>query len=228
MNTETEIPNMSVADVAIEFPQALEVFNTYRIDYCCGGKRSFKEACEKAGVSSTKVWESISDAEESNLSVTHFRKWSPSLLIDYILDQHHAYVRESIPMLQELLDKVCDVHSMEHPELLGVRTKFNLLSKELVQHMEKEERILFPAIKLMSNSSKVIPIEQPLAVMKDEHEEAGNLIKEIRELTSNYTLPNDVCTTYRITYKKLEAFDNDLMQHIHLENNILFEKISLN
>lgn len=219
---------MSVADVAVQFPQALAIFNKHRIDYCCGGKRSFSEACEKAGISSEEVWESISHEAESDRSVTQFKKWSPSLLVDYILDQHHTYVKQAIPLLKELLDKVCDVHGKEHAELFAVREKFILLSKELLQHMEKEERVLFPAIKMIADQSKVYPIEQPLAVMKEEHEEAGKLIKEIRELTGNYTLPNDVCTTYRITYTKLEAFDNDLMQHIHLENNILFEKIRLN
>ncbi len=227
MNTETQIPDMSVADVAVQFPKALEVFNKHRIDYCCGGKRSFKEACEKAGIDSGEVWDAIAKKGEIE-QMTNFKKWSPELLVDYILDQHHTYVRENIPLLEELLDKICEVHGAQHPELTEVRDLFLLLKRELLQHMEKEERILFPAIKMMRDASKIVPLTQPISVMKDEHELAGTLVKEIRKLTSNYTLPNDVCTTYRIAFNKLDAFDNDLMQHIHLENNILFEKVSLN
>ena len=218
---------MSVADVAVQFPKALEVFNHYRIDYCCGGKRSFKEVCENAGLDAASIWETISKDGEEELT-TNFKKWSASLLVDYILDQHHTYVRDNIPMLQELLSKVCDVHGTHHPELLEIRACFISLAEELYHHMEKEERILFPAIKMMGDSTRSIPIAQPIAVMMDEHESAGRLIKEIRRLTSNYTLPSDVCTTYRMTFKKLEAFDNDLMQHNHLENNILFEKVGKN
>lgn len=218
---------MSVADVVVQFPKALEVFNHYKIDYCCGGKRSFKEACEKAGIDSVAVWEAISQNGDDDLT-TNFKKWSPSLLVDYILDQHHTYVRDNIPLLQELLNKVCDVHGAQHPELLKLRENFIFLAEELYSHMEKEERILFPAIKMMSGSAQSFPIAQPIAVMMDEHESAGKIIKEIRRLTSNYALPSDVCTTYRIMFKKLEAFDNDLMQHIHLENNILFEKVTKN
>ncbi|HEY5691828.1 MAG TPA: iron-sulfur cluster repair di-iron protein [Cyclobacteriaceae bacterium] len=228
MHTETQSPEMSVAEVAIQFPHALKVFNKYRIDYCCGGQRSFDEACNKAGVTSGKVWEEITtDTKHAGTSI-NFKKWSPSLLVDYILDQHHAYVKEGIPMLYELLDKICNVHGEAHPELYHVRDKFQRLAEELIEHMNKEERVLFPAIKMMLENPSRIPLEQPLSVMMREHEGAGNLIKEIRQLTSNYTLPSDVCTTYSVTFRKLEEFDNDLMQHIHLENNILFEKISKN
>ncbi|HCM76012.1 MAG TPA: iron-sulfur cluster repair di-iron protein [Cytophagales bacterium] len=225
MNTEIQIPELSVAEVALKYPQALEVLNKYRIDYCCGGKRTFQEACEKAGAPYDEVWEQITKNDiETGLPV-NFKKWSPSLLVDYILDQHHTYVKEAIPLLNELLDKVCDVHGKAYPELAEVRKSFSILSDELNEHMLKEERILFPAIKKMEQQEQPFLLDGPLEVMMDEHEAAGNLIKQIRSYTSNYTLPNDVCTTYRMTYQKLEAFDNDLMHHIHLENNILFEKV---
>lgn len=228
MNTETRSPEMSVAEVAVEFPHALEVFNKYRIDYCCSGQRSFDEACNKAGATAGKVWEEITEYTEREGIAINFKRWNPSLLVDYILDQHHTYVKEAIPMLYELLDKIGNVHGEKHPELYRVREKFQRLAEELIDHMNKEERILFPAIKMMSENVSKIPLEQPLAVMMEEHEAVGNLIKEIRQLTGNYTLPSDVCSTYRITFRKLEDFDNDLMQHIHLENNILFEKVRKN
>jgi len=226
MTTATQIPQMSVAEVSIEFPNALKIFNKYKIDYCCGGQRSFEEACNAAKISSELVWEAINKNGKEAGSAINFKNWSPSLLVDYILDQHHNYVREAIPLLDVLFDKVCSAHGDNHPELFEIKNSFQLLSEELMQHMDKEERILFPAIKMMRDSSTEFPFAQPITVMKDEHESAGNLIKEIRTLTSNYTVPKDVCTTYRMMFTKLEAFDNDLMQHIHLENNILFEKVN--
>lgn len=225
METESIMSGLSVAEVAINYPHALEVLNKHHIDYCCGGQFSFQEACEKSGVAPEKVWEQIVKEDNAEGSSINFEKWSPALLVNYIIDQHHGYVKSSIPLLKELLDKVCDVHGKEHPELLEVRAQFILLSEELTQHLLKEERIIFPAIKKMEATAQTIWLDRPIAVMKEEHETAGDLIKEIRRLTSNYTVPNNVCTTYRITYNKLEVFDTDLMRHIHLENNILFEKV---
>lgn len=224
MRMEAQIPELSIAEVALKYPQALEVLNKYHIDYCCGGQHSFQSACEKSGVASKLVWEQIVKEDTAEGQSSNFEKWSPALLADYIIDQHHGYVKASIPLLKELLKKVSDEHGREHPELQEVRAQFIILSEELSQHLLKEERILFPAIKKMEATSQTIALDQPIAVMREEHEEAGDLIKEIRRLTGNYTLPNDVCTTYRMTYNKLEAFDKDLMRHIHLENNILFKK----
>lgn len=225
MCTAAQIPELSVTEVALKYPHALEVFNKYHIDYCCGGQLSFQSACEKSGVASNLVWEQIVKGDTTEGLSNNFKKWSPALLVDYIIDQYHGYIKASIPLLKELLKKVSEEHSREHPELHEVRAQFILLSEELSQHLLKEERILFPAIKKREATSQTIALDQPIAVMREEHEMAGDLLREIRRLTSNYMLPNDVCTTYRMTYNKLEAFDMDLMRHIHLENNILFEKV---
>lgn len=224
MTTQTT-QAMSVADVALKYPNALKVFNRYHVDYCCGGNQPLEEACKRAGADYETIWREITEAD-STIKGPDFNRWSPSLLVDYILEHHHVYVKEAIPLLGELLDKLCDVHGRNHPELFDIRKKFTLLSDELIQHMHKEERVLFPAIK--AGASAQLPLDGPLRVMMNEHEAAGNLIKEIRGLTGNFTLPDDVCTTYRLTFRKLEDFDNDLMQHVHLENNILFRKVSPN
>ena len=230
MTASCSIPNttsLHVAEVVLSYPNALTVLNRYSIDYCCGGKRSLKEACDKVGLNADTVWDEIVHGRNNgNSYLSRFTTWQAPLLVDYILQNHHAYVKEVIPQLQELLDKVCSVHGEDHIALAEVRDDFNDLAEELLTHMQKEEKILFPAIK--KGSQNALTIVGPISVMEDEHEHAGDLMKSIRQLTNHYTVPRDACPTFQVTYKKLEEFDQDLMQHIHLENNILFEKLKDN
>lgn len=227
---QLEMANATVADVALNFPDALEILNRYNLDYCCGGRKLFVEVCEKAGLDAESIWREIhrSAAMPQRGSQIRFETWDPPLLIDFIVQHHHKYVRESIPMIKELLDKICDVHQEDSPFLLAVRDRFGRLAEELLDHMPKEEEILFPAARQLFGSDQgAIPfrLEAPIGVMEHEHEEAGRLIKGIRALTDNYTPPGFACPSYKITYIMLNQFDRDLMQHIHLENNILFPKI---
>lgn len=224
--------DVTVADVATLFPDALEILNRYSLDYCCGGKKPFIEVCEKAGLDADSIWNEIQSVA-ANRGVDNrmrFDTWDSNLLIDFIIQHHHKYVRESIPMIQELLDKVCEVHKEDSPFLLAVRDRFSRLAEELLNHLPKEEEILFPAARKLFNARDnqggiPLHLEAPISVMEHEHEEAGRLIKGIRALTDNYTPPGFACPTYKIAYGKLNQFDKDLMQHIHLENNILFPKI---
>lgn len=221
--------NASVAEIALRYPQSISIFNRYNLDYCCNGKRPFTQLCQKANLDAETVWAEIMAKQEN--TTNHqlvFENWEPSLLIDYIVHHHHTYVRDSIPQLQALLNKVCQVHGDEHPELEGIREEFNELADELIHHLPKEENILFPAIKAMVDKSAGRPmlhsVHAPVAVMEDEHETAGRLIKSIRATSNNYTPPANACLSYQLTYKLLQEFESDLMQHIHLENNILFPK----
>jgi regulator of cell morphogenesis and NO signaling len=220
----------SVADIALRFPQSIGIFNRYNLDYCCNGKKSFQQMCTKASLDAASVWSEILAKQEA---ATHdprdvFENWELPLLIDHIVSHHHAYVRESIPQLQALLTKICKVHGDEHPELEEIRDEFNELSDELIHHLPKEENVLFPAIKGMiakSNDRLLLQsIQAPVAVMEDEHETAGRLIKSIRSKTNNFTPPENACLSYQMTFKLLQEFEADLMQHIHLENNIVFPK----
>jgi regulator of cell morphogenesis and NO signaling len=227
MQTNFELPvtELSVAEVAVTYPSALSVLTKYKIDYCCGGKIPFQEACEKQGLNTEKIWAEIVHMRaqgNSNLRVT---TWEPPFLIDYIVQNHHAYIKETVPKLKELLDKICDVHGEDHIELAEIREDFTDLSQELLAHLEKEEKILFPAIKSMFQTNSLSDLKNPIGMMEHEHQVAGDLIKSIRQLTHNYTIPRDACPTFSITYKKLEEFDQDLMQHIHLENNVLFDRM---
>ncbi|HEY3429159.1 MAG TPA: iron-sulfur cluster repair di-iron protein [Cyclobacteriaceae bacterium] len=222
-----ELSESSVADVAVQYPHALPIFYKYNIDFCCGGKRSFRETCEKKGLNADTIWNEIVHSKSGeNSNLMRFNSWDSPFLVDFIIQNHHAYVKEAIPQLQELLDKVCSVHGEDHIELPEIRDDFNDLADELQTHMNKEEMFLFPAIKNRAQREiYYVPLDGPISVMEDEHEIAGDLMKSIRQLAKHYTIPRDACPTLQLTYKKLEEFDHDLMQHVHLENNVLFERL---
>jgi regulator of cell morphogenesis and NO signaling len=151
-------------------------------------------------------------------------------LIDFIQQHHHRYVRESIPEIMGLLERICEKHGADQPLLRKLQQTFGLLAKELLAHLPKEEEILFPMILHFTREgttpNDIYPrVEAPVAVMEHEHESAGDLIKLIRSLTDNYTTPDYACPTYQYTFRMLREFDEDLMQHIHLENNIVFARL---
>jgi len=233
LDTPIEMKKMSVAEVAMYFPQAIDVLNRYQLDYCCNGKKSFVEECSKGNFDAEQIWNEILEAEKLPRKDGHmsFNTWKPGLLIDYIVQHHHAYVRESIPRIQNLLAKVSAAHGSDEPDLLKLQTTFDLLAEELMNHLTKEEVILFPAIRRLTESNLheegnlIHDVQLPLTVMEREHDDVGVLIKSIRVLTNQYTPSIHACPTYKLAFKLLNDFDLDLLQHIHLENNILFPKI---
>jgi len=219
--------------VAADYRKA-EVFRKFGLDFCCGGAKTLKDACSKRGVNVEEVEAALEQIE--NMPITSgqdFNSWSLDFLADYILATHHKYVVNSLPMLYELTRKVARVHGDRHPELLEIASHFNNVAEELSSHMQKEEHILFPYIKELYNAkvagSKISPppfgtIQNPINMMEAEHVAVGDEFETIKTLSNNYTLPVDACTSYRVLFSKLEEFEKDLHQHIHLENNILFPK----
>ena len=224
--------SQTVAELAISHPAALSVFTRYNIDYCCGGNRSLEEACLRAGLNPEKIRQEIFTSTAQGSSVPgRADQWSASLLADYIVQNHHAYVRKAIPEIEALLEKVCAAHGDNDIELLNIQQDFADLAKELINHMGKEEVALFPAIKRLEHHRDaehplIDTLRAPISMMEHEHTIAGDLMKSIRILSNNYTVPEFACPTYRVTYQRLKEFDADLMTHVHLENNILFPKVS--
>lgn len=221
---------MTVAEMAVSYPAALSVFTKYNIDYCCGGNRSLEDACIRVGLNPDKIRQEIVNSPVQQSAVPpRAERWSASLLADYIVQNHHAYVKNAIPEIGALLEKVCAAHGEDNIELLNIQQDFSDLAEELLNHMDKEEIALFPAIKrLEAQGVEEHPLAEtlkaPIAMMEHEHTVAGDLMKSIRLLSHNYTVPEFACPTYRVTYQKLKEFDDDLMTHVHLENNILFKK----
>ncbi|WP_417875316.1 iron-sulfur cluster repair di-iron protein [Winogradskyella sediminis] len=219
--------------VAEDFRTAA-IFSKYKIDFCCQGHRTVEEACIKKGIDSTVLIDELNAVLDSKGGETiDYKSWPIDLLAEYIEKKHHRYVEEKIPVLRQFLDKLCKVHGERHPELFKINELFTASSGELASHMKKEELILFPFIKKMVKaqldndvvqSPQFGTVENPIAMMMEEHDNEGARFREIDELTNNYSPPADACNTYKVTYAMLEEFEKDLHLHIHLENNILFPK----
>lgn len=219
-----------LSDLVTAMPAAMQVFNKYDLDFCCDGKQTLWEACREKGLIPENILNEIESASIPKDSFPlHVQEWSTGFLIDFIIQNYHSYVRDSIPMLQELLEKVCAVHAMEYPFLLSVQIEFEELASELLTHMKKEEFVLFPALREReddeAHDSWANIIQQPIQAMEDEHQMAGDYLKFIRSLTNNYIPPADACPTFAMLYRKLAEFDQELINQIHLENNVLFKRV---
>ncbi len=237
MNIEISSPfpdNLTVAQIALAFPEALEILNRYHLDYCCGGRERFVDACEGVGLDPEEIWGELQAARTNHQSENrmNFEQWDTPPLLDFIVQHHHKYVRSSIPLIEQLLNKICMVHGETSPYLFRVREVFMLLSQELTSHMITEEQSLFPAIRESFthqkenyyNGNSHLTSKELIDNAKREHEYAGDLVKSIRSLTNNFQPPAYACPTFKACYTQLSEFDKDLMQHIHLENNILFAR----
>jgi len=228
--------NMTVRDVAMELPQSTRLFEKLRIDYCCGGHKPLAEACASAGVDVDSVIKALAEVTQSDSkdeSALEFQNLTPTKLITHIVETHHVFTRSEMERLQSLADKVLAAHGGNHPELIHLDELLTRLGADLMPHMMKEEQILFPYIVAMENATnqnRPLPfapfgtVNNPIRMMMREHDAAGEIMREVRALTSDYQLPADACMSYRTLYQALENFEKDLHQHIHLENNILFPK----
>ena len=203
-------------------------------DFCCGGKKTVKEACKEKGLDVTKIEQELQQADRLQGSrPLPYNEWSLDFLADYIVNTHHSYVVKNLPDIRTYATKVMKVHGSRHPELVPVWKLVEQVYTEMMSHMVKEEKVLFPYIKeLVAATNKIQPVQashfgtvqNPINMMEMEHEVVGKCLAEIRELTSNYTLPEDACASYSLLYRMLDEFEEDLHMHVHLENNILFPK----
>jgi len=229
MNLNLQTP---VGEIARFNYKTVEVFEKLRIDFCCGGDISLGEACQKQKVDAEEVLGSLKTLLVSTETDSdHIHVLPLDQLIDHIIEVHHSYVLESIPVLQKYLHKIADVHGEHHPELALVENYFKKAAANLLQHMQKEEQILFPFIKEMVEAkagntelsgSHCGTVQSPISVMKQEHEAEGDRFELISKITNNYSVPEDACNSYVYAFQKLQEFEQDLHRHIHLENNILF------
>jgi regulator of cell morphogenesis and NO signaling len=222
-----------VREVAVAFPQATRVFEKTKIDYCCGGDQLLGDACAQAGIDLHMLEQMLEASVASATSGLDFQQLTLAQLIKYILDTHHVYTSDEMKRLEGLVEKVCGAHGANHSELLSMRYLLQELFAGLKAHMFKEEQILFPfVIQLEESRSHNRPapfapfgtVDNPIRMMVFEHENAGDILREIRKLSRGYRVPEDACLSYKTLYEALEVFEQDLHQHIHLENNILFPK----
>lgn len=224
----------TVGEMVVADYRKAEVFRKFGIDYCCGGKKPLEEVCLKKGVDPNLVRQELEKLDQAPTEVEQtFQDWDLDKLTDHIVGKHHQYVAESLPILYELSTKVARVHGERHPELLDIARRFAEIAQELQMHMMKEEKVLFPYINQMAKAHRLgfpIPspafgsVSNPIQMMESEHEAAGSGMEDIRQWSHHYTPPLDACTSYRVLFAKLSEFEQDLHQHVHLENNLLFPK----
>jgi len=225
--------NDKIGDIVVKLPKASEVFKAFQIDFCCGGNRPLIEAINENGLNEEVVLSKLQDAYEQvqglKVEGTDWTKASFSDLIDHVINTHHAYLNQELPKLSELTRKIYRVHGADHTELSNVYKLFHTLKMELEQHLIKEEEIVFPLIKKYEANPSDELLEKTLNVITElegEHEEAGNVLKELRKITNGYKMPRDGCQSYDLTFKGLELLESDTFQHIHLENNIMFPRLA--
>lgn len=229
---ETGERDETLGEIATKDLRKAEIFKKYGLDFCCGGKKTVKQACAEKGLDVTKIEQELQQADKNPAGrPLNYTEWSMEFLADYIVNTHHSYVRKTLPELRGYAAKVAKVHGDHHPELLQVYKLVEEINEELTDHMQKEENILFPFIKALSaakTSGKQLEraafgsVQNPIEIMEHEHEMVGKNLEQIRSLTFNYRLPEDACASYSLFFKMMEEFESDLFTHIHLENNILF------
>ena len=222
----------TVRELASANPAAARVFEKFGIDYCCGGNKSLIEACLAAKVRPEDVAAAL-EKPELKADERDWQKASLAELADYIVNKHHTYTREETQRLEPLISKVVSVHGQNHQELQQIQRLFQGLAREMTMHMMKEEQMLFPYIKELEEAVnrrlQLSPpmfgtIQNPVRMMMAEHDSSGQALHKIREITNGYSVPSDACVSYQTLYQALNAFEIDMHQHIHLENNILFPR----
>ncbi|MEE3998709.1 iron-sulfur cluster repair di-iron protein [Tenacibaculum sp. FZY0031] len=228
--------NKTVADYVTENIKTAHIFKKYGIDFCCGGGISVEKACAKNNVDQATLEKELAEVDVIKDIIEDYDKWELDFLMIYIENVHHTYVRESLPIISQYVNKVAKVHGHHYAEVVEINQLFHEVANELLSHMQKEEKILFPFIKQLIQAEKegiknTTPpfgtVNNPIQMMEHEHESAGNIFKEISRLSNHYTPPEGACNTFRALYAKLEEFEQDLHKHIHLENNILHPKAVL-
>lgn len=227
------LESKTLARIVADDFRTVKVFEEYGLDFCCKGKRQLNIACLEKGILVSDVLKKLESLDNEPINIQRYSDWNTDFLIDYIIQQHHSYVKTMIPLIQAHLQKVVNAHSSKHPEVSLIQELFVDLSIELLSHLTEEETVVFPKLKKivsqlvlakseLTNEQEFVKFIENL---EKEHLEVGNILTEIQFLTNEFTPPFGACTTFRVLYQELQAFQADMFRHIHLENNILFPKI---
>lgn len=226
-------PESTLRSIALEQPATIRVFERFHLDYCCGGNRPLAQVCAEKGIAAELVLAALAEATRDAAPVEDFAQASLAALIRHIVETHHAYVRSELPRLQPMAERVAAKHGPAHPEVVSIEAQLRQLADELLFHLNKEERILFPYIQALEksrNESSAVPsacfgtVESPIQAMINEHEAAGSLLEQMRAASGGFTAPAGACPTFIGLYHGLDAFERDLHRHVHLENNLLFPR----
>jgi regulator of cell morphogenesis and NO signaling len=225
----------TIGEFVAEDYRTARVFEKYGIDFCCGGNVPLATACRERGLDPEPLLQEIEAAKVEPLERSqNYAAWEPAFLADYIINTHHGYIRDEASGIAAYARKIAEVHGSRHPEVIEIADIFAKVAQDLMAHLREEEEVLFPAVRRIEEAKKSGReparedrelIKGTLVRLNQDHVEVGDAVHRIRHLAGDYAIPDDVCNTFVLTYKKLQEFEDDLHKHVHLENNILFPKV---
>lgn len=230
MNQSTE---KTIGQIVAEDYRKAKVFEEFGLDFCCGGNKTIAEASAKNRVNPEEIERALQNLDDEHEDKPPYNKWPLHFLVDYIINTHHIYARDVLSEINFYSEKVLRAHGENHPELQELYYTLVKLYSKIIKHLDEEEEVVFPYVKKLVEAERnhrtpdlsgFGMVADPISMMEEEHDEAGETMARIRTLTNNFTPPTDACTTYQVLFKKLQAFEQDLHKHVHLENNILFPK----
>lgn len=225
-----------VSDIVTKDYRTADVFRKHGINFCCGGKIPLDTICDAMGLDQKEIEKELKLAVQTiNISsFLAYHEWDIGFLTDFIVHVHHAYLKKALPEIKDYLERFVEGHRKKYPYLNELQVDFMSLKQELLPHLQEEEEIIFPYIKQISHAYLnqesyggllVRTLRKPVEnIMNHENEMVNKMLKRLREHTDNYTLPENPCVNHKVTFSKLRELDNDLVHHMHLENNILFPK----
>lgn len=226
----------TIGDIVAADYRTAQVFERHGLDFCCGGNVALAVACKTKGIALATITGELAAAKSEPVERSQdYAAWELPFLADYIVNVHHAYLKENTGQIAAYAKKIATVHGAHHPEVIKIAAIFDRIALDLAGHLREEEEVFFPAIKRAYAARKVAAAPEAndletttasLKKLRHEHEEIGDAVHAIRRLANGYAIPADVCNTFVLTYAKLKEFEDDLHKHVHLENNILFPKAS--
>lgn len=228
-------PVMTISDIVQSDYRTAEVFKKHNINYCCSGKISLDDACKLKNIETETILSEIEDATR-NICIPNsvdINAWNINFIIDFLINVHHNYLKQNLPMLEVRLVSFEAGHAKKYPEITEILHLFLQLQNMLVSHMTHEEEIIFPYIKQIYSAHTrkegyanlfVKTLRKPLNNIKYQHDKINELLQQMRELTNYYTFPQKACTNHQVLYHKLHELHKDLVQHKYLENKFLFPK----
>ena len=229
-----EKDTITIGDVVAGDFRTASVFQKHGIDFCCGGDIAVATACREKGIDPAQLQRELDQAVAQPLDRSqNYAAWELPFLADYIVNTHHVYLKENTDVIASYARKIAEVHGAHHPEVIEIAALFDKIASDMTQHLRDEEERLFPAIKKMTARKKdgvaqdakdIAELKEVLATLGHDHDTIGAATHAIRSLAGDYLIPEGVCNTFVVTYKKLQEFEDDLHKHVHLENNILFPK----
>lgn len=228
MTHTTLDPTRTVGALVVENPSLARVLDDLRIDYCCGGDVTLDEACARRGLDRDEVIHALEQAEtspsdpEDGLDLTTL---TLGALVDHIEQAHHSWLRRELPKLRATIDKVIAAHGSKDVRLADLGASYHDLCTELDMHLQKEEQVLFPLIRMMERAGSRpdfhCGLSDPIGVMESEHENVGAMLEEFRKLTDGFRAPEHACPTYHAMLDGLKGLEHELHRHVHEENNVL-------